>query len=751
MYLQKLEIQGFKSFAQKTVLEFMSPFKGKCSNTGIVGPNGSGKSNVADAIRWVLGEQSLKLLRGKKSEDVIFSGSDKKSRMGFAQVTLTLNNEDGTIKASDNEDTALDFSEIAITRRVYRSGESDYMINGNKVRLADIQMLLARAHFAEKSYTVIGQGMIDHMLQASPAERKKFFDEAAGIKEFQIKRHHAVLKLHATKENLHETKMLLQEIEPRLNSLRRQVKRLEKREVLEKELNENYLQYYGSQLVLINEKYQKLQKQNNELDAQKKSLNEIYENAFAKMRALEVEETANDGYSQLQKEYEQAYQKKSQVREEILQLKNAVEIAKMRAQTQKKFTPLPLSKIISELEILDKEVKSVETQEEISRVKSFIQKISQRIVGLLKNLQQPAPEKIEFKDEKAEEQIQELEKTLVILEGEIKDIQNRIHDANKQESKNKSAFFSLQKDLQEKQHELHKIEQHASSVAIEFARVQTRRETLLEEIDREVPQMRDALMRLKKQDIETVQVSDLQTEVYRLRRQLELIGSIDDETVQEYKETSERFEFLSEQVGDLDSAMSSIEKAIGELDEVMTKRRKSAFTAINKEFDRFFKILFDGGKSGIVEIKAEKKSKSHEHLEEDEEIEKLEEELGPAEEELAGIDIFAQPPGKRIKDINVLSGGERALTSVALVCAILSTNPSPFVVLDEVDAALDESNSIRFAEIVGELAAKTQFIIITHNRATMEKGDVLYGVTMSDDSVSHVLSIKLEDATSYAK
>ncbi len=750
MYLQKLEIQGFKSFAQKTVLEFLPPQKGRAGVTAIVGPNGSGKSNVADAIRWVLGEQSLKLLRGKKSEDVIFSGSDKKSRMGFAQVTLTLNNEDETIKAPNDEDSALDYSEIAISRRVYRSGESDYLLNGNKVRLADIQMLLARAHFAEKSYTVIGQGMIGQMLMASPAERKKFFDEAAGIKEFQIKRHHAVLKLHATKENLHETKMLLQEIEPRLNSLRRQVKRLEKREVVEKELHESYLHYYGAQWVTIDSQFKKLKKQHHDLELEKNKREKVYEQSFSKMQALEVEEKKSDSYTALQKEYDTVYGKRSSAREEILRLKNAVEMAKLKAQTHKKWAPLPLSKIISELENMHDEVAAA-TNKDAGAIKTLFGKFSTKIKGLIERLQQPAPEKQEFKDEKALAQIDELEKTLVLLDNEAKEIQERIAVANKAEHDTKSSFFTLQKDLQKRQHDLHKVEQQLSMIAIDLAKVETRRETLQEEIDREVPDMRDKIMNVQADTVSNVQVRELQSEVYRLRRQLELIGGIDEETVKEYEETEQRFTFLSGQVEDLESAMKSIDKAIGDLDEVMTKKRKVAFTSINKEFERFFKILFDGGKAGIIEIKAEKKKK-HEHEDEDPEIEELEEELDDmAKEALAGIDIFAQPPGKRIKDITILSGGERALTSVALVCAILSTNPSPFVVLDEVDAALDESNSIRFAEIVGELAAKTQFVVISHNRATMEKAQVLYGVTMGDDSVSRLLSIKLEDATEFAK
>jgi len=228
VYLEKLEIQGFKSFAKKTVLEFPEKVKGLHSITGVVGPNGSGKSNVADAIRWVLGEQSIKTLRGKKSQDVIFSGSDKKSKLGFAEVSLYLNNED--------KQAEIDYTQLIITRRVYQSGEGEYLINNNKARLTDIQMLLAKANFGQRSYSIIGQGMADSVLSASLQERKELFDEAVGVRQFQIKREQALNKFKGTRENLAQTELTLQEIEPRLKSLTRQVKKLEKREEIEKEL-----------------------------------------------------------------------------------------------------------------------------------------------------------------------------------------------------------------------------------------------------------------------------------------------------------------------------------------------------------------------------------------------------------------------------------------------------------------------------------------------------------------------------------
>ena len=272
MYLKRLEIQGFKSFANKTVLDFLPPRDGRFSITGVVGPNGSGKSNVTDAIRWVMGETSLKVIRGKKSEDVIFGGSDIKGQLSAAEVTMVLDNTDGKVE--------LDYPEIIITRRVFRGGESEYLINHNPVRLLDIHLILAKAQFAEHSYSIVGQGMIDKLLIVGPAERKEFLDEASGIKEFQIKEHQASLKLARTRDNMEQATRLLQEVEPRLKILARQVKKLEKRQEVEIQLREAQEKYYVT-----------LYKHNLEeigvIDTQLKTVEKNYRDSFYELETVQ--------------------------------------------------------------------------------------------------------------------------------------------------------------------------------------------------------------------------------------------------------------------------------------------------------------------------------------------------------------------------------------------------------------------------------------------------------------------------------
>lgn len=236
MRLSRLELHGFKSFARKTVFDFphsSSNDRSSQSGTrgdivGIVGPNGSGKSNIADAVRWVLGEQSMKSLRGKRSEDVIFNGSEACRRSQAATVSLVFDNS--------GHELPIEYNEVIVTRKQFRSGESEYLINGSRVRLMDIQELLAHGRISQRSYCIVTQGLADSMLQADPVLRKEMIEDAVGIKPYQIKKHHAERKLNTALGNIERARDRAQELEPRLRSLKRQAKRMEQRRVLEVEL-----------------------------------------------------------------------------------------------------------------------------------------------------------------------------------------------------------------------------------------------------------------------------------------------------------------------------------------------------------------------------------------------------------------------------------------------------------------------------------------------------------------------------------
>ncbi|HEY9077506.1 MAG TPA: chromosome segregation protein SMC [Anaerolineaceae bacterium] len=230
-WLKSLELHGYKTFASRNQFEFPG------SITAIVGPNGSGKSNIADAIRWVLGEQSYSLLRARKTEDMIYSGSEQRSRAGMASAMITFNNESGFLP--------IDYSEVSITRRAYRDGQNEYLLNGQRVRLKEITELLAQSGLSERTYTIIGQGLIDTALSLKPEERRKFFEEAAGIGLYRSRREDSVNRLATTQRNLERVLDILSELEPRLQSLEKQAKRVAEYERIRADLRILLRDWYG--------------------------------------------------------------------------------------------------------------------------------------------------------------------------------------------------------------------------------------------------------------------------------------------------------------------------------------------------------------------------------------------------------------------------------------------------------------------------------------------------------------------------
>ena len=857
MYLQKLEIQGFKSFAHKTALEFNREL------TAIVGPNGSGKSNIADAVRWVLGEQSVKLLRGKRAEDVIFAGSDLKSRLGMAEVSMHLNNEDGQ--------AAIDYAEVVITRRVFRDGQSEYLLNGTPVRLMDIQLLLARANFGQKTYSVIAQGMVDSILLSSPTERKEFFEEATGIKQYQMKREQSIAKLLATYENLEQANILLAEIEPRLRSLTRQVKRLERREELEREVRELQKVYYRWRWHELERRRQQVAGRVGELENSLQHQRLAVQTLQNKLSELELSGVAADSWRELesqqvslrqqvaelvrQQALEQAraevgqmergrgeiallQQRQREITADLKNLDERLAVVEREAAAQQKSLALVLeeqTKVaagFSRFQLggypwLEQELESVVGEQmelrrtltaavNLSQVKELAVKLGgleTRLQTLLKRLkqsgqlsltdldrlmkereailQQAAEMKANIKSltreqqelkERREQLTRSLERITTELGGKTaldKQSQTKVADqlaqaeaqlkkitttmANLQlESQGRQAqVFKLQRDLTAVRQEEHQLEQDSHEAALELARLETKLEDLERELAQEVPpELIHSIKELG--EVKSLDEGATALELQKLKHQLELAGGIEPEVLTEYQQTKTRYDFLSSQTADLQSAAASLESIIRDLDATIEKKFLTSFKEINEKFTQYFKVLFGGGKAQLVLQRATAPKEEADEPLLDEEIAEVESTLPSAKEKFlaaeriraslfAGVEISATPPGKKLSGITALSGGEKALASIALICAIISCNPSPFVVLDEVDAALDEANSERYAAILDSLMSSTQFITVTHNRATMRRAAILYGVTMGDDGVSKLLSVKFSEADELAE
>ena len=868
MYLKRLEIHGFKSFANKTVLEFENGI------TAVVGPNGSGKSNVGESIRWVLGEQSAKLLRGKKADDVIFAGSDKKARMGFADVNAIFDNSDKRIP--------LDAAEVSIQRRVDRNGNSDYLINGAKVRLQDIVELVLKSGIGTSRYTVIGQGTIDQLILAGPSEIKNLLDEASGIKSYHIKREKTLRRLESTIDNLSRSQEVVAEIEPRLRMLRRQVKKMEEREVYETELKtllfEDYsftvkqytkeiselqielsgleskasekqtkieqilgdIRQHTEQLTQFSPKQKSLQDKIAELQIKKQNISEqigILKGKLetgnlsgedpavlaSQLSGLEQQilnhnqaiETFNREIAQIQKALDEKQAIFDELTENFTKLYNHAhkphQVSDINTYKQfvveldaefNSFWSILESSSLEEIRESGKNLKAAydrfkhavarpndedERQEALTKLNELLamkDKIGLEVSALRNKLtiesskreyQQSIlhtldQEKLHLetrlataKDRSGASQDQlrislmdeqsKLYEDLKGISAKLADLERELQIHAEQENKIRQSMYEQENASRQVQHELTEINNKLSFVNVNKAKQDTRYELLKEEIIKSMGS--DITHDLLNANIETP-TSDRTNKIERLRRQLDLIGGVDETVMTEYNETNERYEFLTHQIADLNQSLGDLKSTMDELDKHIKAKFNQAFTQINDKFEYYFRVLFQGGRAFLVPIseKTETEDEGEEGTEEvQEEISQKEKLLNQYKKsfDIIGVDIKATPPGKKLSNIQALSGGERSLTAIALLCSLLSCFPSPVVVLDEVDAALDDANTIRFGEIIGSLVDKTQFVTITHNRETMSRSKILYGVTMGDDGVSKILSVKLDQAKAYAK
>ncbi len=853
MYLKNINVAGFKSFGAKNVLDFPREGKDKQrSFSAVVGPNGSGKSNIADAIRWVLGEQSTKLLRVKKNEDVIFFGSAKKGRGSFAEVSLTLDNSDK--KAS------VDFSEIEIARRLYRNGDNDYFLNRKKVRLLDIQELLAKCGFGRSTYTVIGQGMVDSLLFYGPAERKVLFEEASGVKQYEIKRAEAMRKLDSTDKNIIRIKDLLYELEPRLKTAERQFKKFQRKKDIEASLDELSRKYYSHVLSDIkvkkddlSSKLGKLRKQEGDLkeeivlievriakglkasgsDREERELKSKISDLSAKRdevsrQIYKIQAESEAVIFVYRREKDSMVQERESCEREIASLKERsakisaesdvlaekLKAAKQELQVmdkqivnaneelvkaQRESVVMGKDDIAKELEAVSNDYKKIVAQiasvkdlKSLTGLRSDADTLAQKMDGLIVKIRKSqnadtrdiekkqaelgqlsgSKERIlkEIQDLRVRElsqadilknidsrakdyssRLEAVSQRLTSLEGPAEKDSSKIGPLTSEKDKLDSEIVAIKEKLEKiegqstssdyskiledekvKRNELEKVGREINSAMIEMAKAETKDEDLKEEIHEFLGESfyKEILSfchshtgskssinssgNLPKEDVE-----HLMPKIQRLRKDMYALGEIDTFVGEEFEELSERVGTLKEQNEDLEKAKGDIEKVIGELDQRIKTQFKTTFVKISEEFTRYFKILFGGGNAALG--------------------------LETGEEGEFGVEISATPPGKKNQSLNSLSGGERALTSIALLFAILSVNPSPFCVLDEVDASLDETNTERFLEILKTLSHKTQFVVVTHNRETMKKSDIIYGVSMDDHHVSQVYSLKLTE------
>ncbi len=776
MYLKKLEISGFKSFANKTTLDFSTTHDGIRGITAVVGPNGSGKSNIADSLRWVMGEQSMKNLRGKKAEDIIFAGSGKKARLGSAQVTLYFDNTDKKIP--------LEFEEVSIARKIYRSGESEYLVNGSRARLQDVVDILAKAGIGKESYSIINQGMADAVLNAAPIDRRSIIEEAAGVKQYQIKKDRSLRKLESTRDNLDKAKSLAEEIKPHLRMLKRQAEKASQSETVSSSLREK-------QITLYSYLWNNFQTEKNKFTQAKDAMGTVLLTLQREVDQLGDElnkeskvDTVNLQLAELEKQRNDKRQRRNQLDRDLIMTEGRIEIEQEKQKSieiieEIKVQSIPvdlhyvrqgIEDIRAQQEKLITQIEQAESLEELQDIKEFARSIQQRLFELKMDIEngkkEPAVTKIVEKPQPVvkmdstvileyKEKIITLRTDIQKVAAEIVALEQRINAEIQADKQKRQKFFEIEALFRGKQGELNKLKDQFNESKIALARVEVHEEDLRADVLRDLHIDIDNLRLYigeHKIEIQTegINRSQLEQEIARLKIQMEQIGGIDPLVVEEYTETNKRFEFLTTESQDLEDAIVSLKEIVKEMDQQIHGKFAATFEEINKEFTKYFRIIFGGGNATLKKVEVRKRSYKNKddttsEGEDSAADELLEGDLSERQEKSEiGIDISASPPGKKISNLSMLSGGERSLTSLALLFAIISHNPPPFAVLDEVEAALDEANSKRFGRIIQELSDSTQFVIITHNRETMRQASMLYGVTMGDEGISKLLSVRID-------
>jgi len=699
MFLKRLELQGFKSFASKTALEFPEGI------TAVVGPNGSGKSNVTDAVRWLLGEREAKNLRGGKVDDLIFAGTEKRPRMGLAQAAIFFDNTTGFFPA--------EFKEVVISRRISRDGESKLFLNNAETRLKDIIDFFAKAKLGARGLNIIGQGESDAFLKASPLERREMVEEILGLKEYLLKKNSSLRELKNTGFNLEKARVLTEEIRPHLRILRRQVSRYRERENLESELRILENNYFGSKARTLSKELSKFEPEIDLFDGKIKNFRRELLELENKLKGVEASEP------QAKKELEEIRKKRRELFDRRLEERRKVE---------------PLAKGNSRDPLLAlREIKSLAVRAAALVAAEDLRAALKKIVSLIESLDRAGTQEEKTVDNQSEKD-SELNKLLDELDEKEKVRTLELQGFNK-------IFREALRLVEAKKDEIQNLEENKAKLLFEKERVKIRKEELESQLSALGRKFEEFV--LSEPRGEPVDETAAERRIFRLRADLSAIGEIDEAIVKEAEETEARYAFLTSQIKDLESASSDLKQLIKELDHKIHREFSVSLENINRELLSFVKLMFGGGRAALkleeaVKPKEPVLAAGEAHKTEVEaKIEVEDEEIRP------GLEIEVGLPKKRIKGLEVLSGGERSLLSIAVLFALISISPPPFLVLDEIDAALDEQNARRFGELLKSFSQKTQFVIVTHNRATMEAADVLYGVTMADDGASKIISLKL--------
>jgi len=698
MNISKLEIFGFKSFAKKETILFNSGI------TGIVGPNGCGKTNIVDAIRWVLGEQKTKRLRSSKMEEVIFNGASNVKPLGLCEVFLTIENNKGLLP--------VEYSEVEIGRRLYRSGESEYFINRNNCRLKDISNLFVDTGLTSDAYSVIELNMIEQILSDKDDSRRKMFEEAAGVNKYKSKRRSALKKFDLNSRDLERIDDIIVEIQLQVKALDLQLKRFKRHEKLSSELKELEIDLSSARIMDLDNIIVPL-------ESMLKKKNTLLKKNTSKKEVESVEfDNARDAYLKEKEELSKMKAKIDKLTENLLS-----EIQEKNQESSKGVGLLEdeLQKKINQLNQFDKDYIKIVSNKDVTKTLSTEskEKFKNKNYTVIETDKKYDKLKASIKDykDKIDKYRKDKEFDFSKMDESIKNIQDKINsnnlDLEKKENDVNKAFINMEtirakldSDKFSKDDLFYEIKEAEMKIAESNLKKSQIMQTMVEKFGKDI----------KLKSLKEYNISDMVFRVEKIKRSIESIGPINWAVKDEHEEKSARLNNLLNQKSDLIDAENNLKEAIKKIDNIAQEQFFETYNKVRDNFEKMFTVFFNGGKGSL--------------------------ELSDPDDPLnSDINIFAQPPGKRNNSLKMLSAGEKSLTAIALLFSIYQYKPSPFCILDEIDAPLDDINIKKFTDVIKDYSKTTQFIMVTHNKLTMESADCIYGVTAEKQGISKLMSI----------
>ncbi len=729
MQLKHIKLSGFKSFVDPTKISFPT------NMVGVVGPNGCGKSNVIDAVRWVLGELSAKNLRGDSMVDVIFNGSENRKASGQCSIELLFDNSSGKIGGE-----FASFNEVSIKREMTRDAQSNYFINNTKCRRKDVQDIFLGTGLS--SYAIIEQGMVSRLVSSKPDELRAHLEEAAGVSKYKERRKETESRIKRTKENLSRVKDIKDEIGRLIKRLQNQAKAAEKYNLLKDEKlkleldkailfsmeaknNRDGLQKkldgLKRDLKIKNAESDTYQSQIDQYRTENESVLNEYEDAQKNFYAIGAEIAKREANLQ------NIIKSESEIKDNLEKASANYEKAKA---TEKNFDELSPSE--KAMHILDEIINTIQKysikNEDIDSKSIELKKLLTDILNIATAQSKTLIDEYLTRQNELEIQIKDDQKNKKVIEDEIKELVDKSSSAESVliSLRQKQSKFNEDLRVLENNKSISDLDSRAISEKITNVRIELNTyEVNLENSNKKIQQAGLNIQTINFSEYEGKSLDDIENKLTELETKIIKLGAINLAAPEEIKEESKRKEELDEQYEDLTEALDKLTSAIKKIDQETKTIFKDSFDAVNMKLKEMFPKLFGGGMAELT--------------------------LTDENELNAGVILMARPPGKKNSSISQLSGGEKALTALALVFAIFNLNPAPFCLLDEVDAPLDDLNTLRFVNMVEEMSNTVQFIFITHNKVSMERSDHLMGVTMQEAGVSRVVSVDVNQAVEMAQ